>query len=130
MSNRRSCRFCIQVCSWLQFPAKKSPAIFPHDYFRRCFFGGQDRHPRNGRVLRAGQEAPEKFSSVFFKEVVAELPKMIVSNDGENAAPFPLTATDRELLALDDTKFQPHTWDELKQIIGVATSIRLQARNI
>jgi hypothetical protein len=58
---------------------------------------------------------------------------MVVSNGGENAAPFPLTATDRELLALDDTEFQPHTWDELKQIIGVATSIcprHLHARNI
>lgn len=50
---------------------------------------------------------------------------MVVSNGGENAAPFPLTATDRELLALDDTEFQPHAWDELKQIIGLATSIRL-----
>jgi hypothetical protein len=58
---------------------------------------------------------------------------MVVFNSGENAAPFPLTATDRELLALDDTEFQPHAWDELKQIIGLATSIclrHLHTRNI
>jgi hypothetical protein len=48
---------------------------------------------------------------------------MVASHDGENAAPFPLTATDREQLALTDAEFQSHTWDELKQIIGAANSL-------
>jgi hypothetical protein len=50
------------------------------------------------------------------------------SDGGENAA-----TTDKELSALEDTGFQPHTWDELKQIIGVATSTclrHLHVRNI
>ncbi len=32
--------------------------------------------------------------------------------------PFALTDTDRENLAGGDDNFQPHTWAELKQIIG------------
>ena len=50
---------------------------------------------------------------------------MVVPQDGENAAPFPLTETDKKLLALDDAEFQPHTWDEIKQIIGVTYTLRL-----
>lgn len=33
--------------------------------------------------------------------------------------PFELTATDRHNLAQGDAMFQPHTWDELKDIIGM-----------
>lgn len=33
--------------------------------------------------------------------------------------PFELTTTDRQNLAQGDEKFQPHTWDELKDIIGI-----------
>lgn len=33
--------------------------------------------------------------------------------------PFELTVTDRQNLAQGDDKFQPHTWDELKEIIGI-----------
>ena len=32
--------------------------------------------------------------------------------------PFPLTDVDRHNLSLTDAEFVPHTWDELKQIIG------------
>ena len=49
--------------------------------------------------------------------------EMVACHDGENAAPFPLTETDREQLALDDAEFDPHTWEELKQIIGVMNSL-------
>jgi hypothetical protein len=34
------------------------------------------------------------------------------------ALPFPLTETDRYNLGLTDDQFHPHTWEELKQIIG------------
>ena len=40
----------------------------------------------------------------------------------EDVAPFPLTAVDKELWALNDDHFEPHTWDEIKQIIGVICS--------
>ena len=40
----------------------------------------------------------------------------------EDVAPFPLTAVDKEQLALNDEEFEPHTWDEIKQIIGVMCS--------
>lgn len=36
----------------------------------------------------------------------------------DTPAPFPLTAVDRSVLAMTDEEFQPHTWDDLKQIIG------------
>ena len=32
--------------------------------------------------------------------------------------PFNLTKLDREILAQTDEQFEPHTWEELKQIIG------------
>jgi hypothetical protein len=51
---------------------------------------------------------------------------MVASHNGANAAPFPLTAIDREQLALSDAEFEAHTWDELKQIIGLTNSLRLQ----
>lgn len=51
---------------------------------------------------------------------------MVAPYDGENTAPFPLTTVDREQFALSDDEFKPHTWDELKQIIGAARSFRLQ----
>lgn len=33
--------------------------------------------------------------------------------------PFELTASDRQSLAQGDENFQPHDWDELKEIIGI-----------
>lgn len=35
------------------------------------------------------------------------------------STPFPLTALDREILSMSDDDFHPHTWEELKQIIGM-----------
>ena len=35
-----------------------------------------------------------------------------------SSIPFELTDTDRENLLLGDAHFKPHTWDELKHIIG------------
>ena len=32
--------------------------------------------------------------------------------------PFNLTALDRQILAQTDGEFHPHSWEELKQIIG------------
>jgi hypothetical protein len=32
--------------------------------------------------------------------------------------PFNLTDLDRQILAQTDEEFHPHSWDELKQIIG------------
>lgn len=55
---------------------------------------------------------------------------MVASHDGENAAPFPLTAVDREQLVLSDDEFEPHKWDELKQIIGVANSLHLRDQRV
>lgn len=40
--------------------------------------------------------------------------------------PFPLTDMDRDNLAQTDDQFQPHTWQELKQIIGVCTQRQSQ----
>ncbi|KAL8736994.1 MAG: hypothetical protein Q9181_002134 [Wetmoreana brouardii] len=39
------------------------------------------------------------------------------SPQGLEPPPFPLTETDRENLARSDSEFQPHTWENLKQII-------------
>ena len=39
--------------------------------------------------------------------------------------PFPLTAVDRHNLSITDAEYQPHTWEELKRIIG-AEATRLQ----
>jgi hypothetical protein len=36
----------------------------------------------------------------------------------DTPVPFPLTAVDKAQLALTDDQFEPHTWDDLKQIIG------------
>jgi hypothetical protein len=45
---------------------------------------------------------------------------MAVPPDSDNTpSPFALTAVDRAVLAMTDAEFHPHTWDELKQIIGV-----------
>jgi hypothetical protein len=51
---------------------------------------------------------------------------MVASHGGQNTAPFPLAAVDREQFALSDDEFKPHSWDELKQIIGVASSFRMR----
>jgi hypothetical protein len=34
------------------------------------------------------------------------------------AAPFHLTPLDRHILSLSDDQFQPHSWADLKAIIG------------
>ena len=39
-------------------------------------------------------------------------------NDWINSIPFELTETDRQNLIAGDEKFVPHTWEELKHIIG------------
>lgn len=36
----------------------------------------------------------------------------------EEESPFPLTYVDRYNLSITDAEFQPHTWEELKDIIG------------
>lgn len=41
----------------------------------------------------------------------------------EEKFPFPLTAVDRYNLSLKDDDFEPHTWNELKQIIGTVISV-------
>ncbi len=44
----------------------------------------------------------------------------------EEEFPFPLTAVDRHNLSITDAEFKPHTWAELKHIIGArpqATSV-------
>ena len=38
--------------------------------------------------------------------------------DHAGKLPFELTPTDHENLAQGDANFKPHTWDELKEIIG------------
>ena len=39
-------------------------------------------------------------------------------NDILNSIPFDLTETDRENLLAGDENFKPHTWEDLKVIIG------------
>jgi hypothetical protein len=34
--------------------------------------------------------------------------------------PFRLTALDREILSMSNDEFSPHTWEEIKQIIGMS----------
>jgi len=36
----------------------------------------------------------------------------------EEEYPFPLTDVDRHNLSITDAEFKPHTWAELKQVIG------------
>ena len=45
-------------------------------------------------------------------------PNMAAVQEMEDV-PFDLTETDRENLAQGDEKFRPHTWDELKDIVGI-----------
>jgi hypothetical protein len=44
---------------------------------------------------------------------------MILSSDADTVAPFQLSDIDRRQLASTDESFNPHTWDELKVIIGL-----------
>lgn len=37
---------------------------------------------------------------------------------GEEAPPFHLTERDKWLLSITDEEFTPHTWEDLKEIIG------------
>lgn len=37
----------------------------------------------------------------------------------EDELPFPLTAVDRAQLKLTDEEYEPHTWDQLRQIVGL-----------
>lgn len=46
--------------------------------------------------------------------------KDVPSKDEE--LPFPLTSVDRYNLSITDAEYQPHTWAELKQIIGARTN--------
>ena len=43
---------------------------------------------------------------------------MIEADVEMNAIPFELTETDRKNLLAGDEHFKPHTWNELKDIIG------------
>lgn len=43
--------------------------------------------------------------------------------------PFPLTSIDRGLLAMKDEDFHRITWDDLKQIIGMASQYLLHLTN-
>ena len=45
-------------------------------------------------------------------------PNMAAVQEMEDV-PFDLTETDHENLAQGDEKFRPHTWDELKDIVGI-----------
>ena len=36
-----------------------------------------------------------------------------------DSIPFPLTDTDRQYLAAGDAKYKPHTWDDVRKIIGI-----------
>lgn len=40
----------------------------------------------------------------------------------EKSSPFALTDKDRYNLSLTDAEFKPHTWEDLKTIIGVLDS--------
>ena len=44
---------------------------------------------------------------------------MAPNQDTDNL-PFELTETDRQNLAQGDEKFKPHTWDEVKEIVGTS----------
>ena len=42
--------------------------------------------------------------------------------------PFNLTDRDRKILSLTEEEFHPHTWEQLKQIIGLSTAESLYKR--
>ena len=44
---------------------------------------------------------------------------MTAASQGEDL-PFNLTDRDRKILSLTEEEFHPHTWEELKQIIGTS----------
>ena len=48
---------------------------------------------------------------------------MANDHDWINSIPFELTETDRQNLIAGDEKFVPHTWEDLKTIIGRTTSL-------
>lgn len=45
-----------------------------------------------------------------------------IGKELDQEAPFPLTDTDKWVLSQNDEDFHLHTWDELKEIIGKASS--------
>lgn len=45
------------------------------------------------------------------------------TDEGESPLPFPLTDIDRWVLSQTDEEFHCHSWDELKQIIGMHTEV-------
>lgn len=49
--------------------------------------------------------------------------------DPDNS-PFPLTAADRKVLKQTDDEFHRHTWEELKQIIGMASTPTTPPRSV
>jgi hypothetical protein len=49
---------------------------------------------------------------------MGDAPEEVNEIDYDNP-PFPLTAIDRELLAMKDEDFHRITWDDLKDIIGI-----------
>lgn len=44
-------------------------------------------------------------------------------------SPFPLTDVDRYNLSITDAEYKPHTWEELKQIIGAERRTRYRYMN-
>lgn len=47
----------------------------------------------------------------------------------EDELPFPLTAIDRAQLKLTDEEYKPHTWEQLRQIVGWLVSLTQVAEN-
>ena len=46
----------------------------------------------------------------------------------DEGLPFDLKDRDREILSLTEEEFHPHTWEELKQIIGMSMVESLKDR--
>lgn len=52
----------------------------------------------------------------------------MAADDHVGKLPFELTPTDRQILAQGDANFKPHTWDEIKEIIGTIQYMVMKAK--
>jgi hypothetical protein len=80
---------------------------------------------------RSGTGWPRSFEEACCRLTEALLEAVMTIGQQDAPLPFNLTDLDRQILAQTDDEFQPHSWDELKQIIGKSirvTRIRVASK--
>lgn len=64
---------------------------------------------------------PVRFLSIIFLRIMSQImeaPQQTISSVNGTALPFNLTEVDIATLAQTDEEFIPHSWEELKKIVG------------